>query len=98
MGHEVSYLVVAELLHEMAVQFRRTARQKKATVIPTATRKVVEQYQRRGACTYGDLRQPGRFPDTKKKELVVGFSKRTVRAETAGSRAAKRCACTYLDS
>lgn len=71
MGHEVSYPVVAELLHEMGYSLQANRKTKEGDSHPD--RNAQFEYINERVKQYMDLRQPVISVDTKKKELVGDF-------------------------
>jgi hypothetical protein len=71
MGHEVSYPVVAELLHEMGYSLQANRKTKEGNSHPD--RNAQFEYINARVQQYMDLRQPVISVDTKKKELVGDF-------------------------
>ncbi|HZL55652.1 MAG TPA: ISAzo13 family transposase [Bryobacteraceae bacterium] len=71
MGHEVSYPVVAELLHEMGYSLQANRKTKEGDSHPD--RNAQFEYINGRVKQYMDLRQPVISVDTKKKELVGDF-------------------------
>lgn len=71
MGHEVSYPVVAELLHEMGYSLQANRKTKEGDSHPD--RNAQFEHINARVRQYMDLRQPVISVDTKKKELVGNF-------------------------
>jgi transposase len=71
MGHEVSYPVVAELLHEMGYSLQANRKTKEGASHPD--RNAQFEHINARVQQYMDLRQPVISVDTKKKELVGDF-------------------------
>jgi transposase len=71
MGHEVSYPVVAELLHEMGYSLQANRKTKEGDSHPD--RNAQFEHINARVQQYMDLRQPVISVDTKKKELVGDF-------------------------
>jgi transposase len=71
MGHEVSYPVVAELLHEMGYSLQANRKTREGDSHPD--RNAQFEYINDRVKQYMDLRQPVISVDTKKKELVGDF-------------------------
>ncbi len=71
MGHEVSYPVVAELLHEMGYSLQANRKTKEGDSHPD--RNAQFEHINARVRQYMDLRQPVISVDTKKKELVGDF-------------------------
>jgi hypothetical protein len=71
MGHEVSYPVVAELLHEMGYSLQANRKTKEGDSHPG--RNAQFEHINARVQQYMDLRQPVISVDTKKKELVGDF-------------------------
>lgn len=71
MGHEVSYPVVAELLHEMGYSLQANRKTKEGNSHPD--RNAQFEYINARVQQYMDLQQPVISVDTKKKELVGDF-------------------------
>jgi hypothetical protein len=71
MGHEVSYPVVAELLHEMGYSLQANRKTKEGNSHPD--RNAQFEYINARVQQYMDLQQPVISVDTRKKELVGDF-------------------------
>ncbi len=81
-GHEVSYPVVAELLHDLGYSLQSNRKTKEGSSHPD--RNAQFEYINARVQQYMDLRQPVISVDTKKKELVGDFKNGGQGLETAG--------------
>ena len=89
MGHQVSYPVVAELLHEMEYSLQANRKTKEGESHPD--RNAQFEHINAKVQQYIGRQQPVISVDTKKKELVGDFKNSGQRGDRRESR--KRCAC-----